>query len=296
MPNSSDELRDFLRASRAKLRPEEVGLPALVGRAGSRSRRVPGLRREEVAQLAGVSVDYYSRLEQGRTKDVSRSVLDGVADALRLNPVERDYLVALVALQTTSPMALADTPRRTVRPSVMRTLSAFEASPAVVMGRGMQLLAMNALARSVFFDFTTVPVPERNLARWVFLDPDARVRFEDWESRASEAAAVIRADAGAHPDDPDLIRLVGELTVKSHDFRRHWADHEVFRCTWGAIRVNHPTVGPLSLDYEALAIPGAVEQNVVVYLAPEGSPSSEALLLLSSWDAKHPIPVRAERR
>jgi transcriptional regulator with XRE-family HTH domain len=289
MSAHSDELRDFLRASRAKIRPEDVGLPAVAGiRAGTRSRRVPGLRREEVAQIAGVSVDYFARLEQGRTKDVSRSVLDAIADALRLNPVERDYLVALVALQTASPVAATATPPATVRPSVARTLSAFETSPAVVMGRGMQLLAMNALARSVFFDFTKVPVAERNLARWIFLAPEARQRYGDWEERASEAVAVVRADAGAHPDDGDLLQLVGELTVKSDDFRRLWAEHHVFRCTWGTVWIAHPVVGRLDLDYEALAIPGAVEQNVVVYLAPEGSPSAESLALLSSWNAKQP--------
>jgi hypothetical protein len=158
------------------------------------------------------------------------------------------------------------------------------------MGLGMKILAMNSLARSIFFDFTKVPARERNLARWTFLSADARSLYADWETIAAEAAAVLRADAGAHPDDRALNELVGELTVKSDDFRRLWADHNVFRCSFGSIRLTHPVTGQIKVEYEALDVPGAPDQMVVVYMAPEGSPSEEALTLLASWDAA-PAPA-----
>lgn len=286
-----DELRDFLRASRAKLRPTDVGLGNSSERAFSSSRRVPGLRREEVAQLAGVSVDYYARLEQGRTRHVSDAVLAAVASALRLNATEREYLFALVAQKNYVPHASTlATPVR-VKPSVRRTLAAFTTSPAIVMGLGMRILAMNSLARSVYFDFTKVTPREQNLARWTFLSSEARNLYSDWESAAGESAAVIRADAGTRPDDPALNELIGELTVKSEDFRRLWADHSVHRCGFGTIPMRHPIAGPLSLEYQALDVPGEKDQQVVVYMAPEGSPSEDALALLSSWTASNGVTV-----
>jgi transcriptional regulator with XRE-family HTH domain len=287
--DSGDELKDFLRASRAKLRPSDVGLPQTALHSSGFARRVPGLRREEVAMLAGVSVDYYARLEQGRTRQVSDAVLFSVADALRLNPTEREYLFALVSLQV-QPLSrrTAGSGAERVRPSVRRTLAAFTTSPALVMGRGMQVLAMNPLARAVFFDLDTIPRRERSMARWTFLAPEARDLYDEWETIAAEAAAVLRADAGAHPDDPALNELVGELTVKSADFRRFWADHDVYRCGFGTIRMTHPVAGPLSVDYEALDVPGAADQKIVVYMAPEGSRSEDALTMLASWTAEVP--------
>ncbi|MFJ3406238.1 helix-turn-helix domain-containing protein [Promicromonospora sp. NPDC090134] len=288
--DSGDELKEFLRASRARLRPSEVGLPRAGTHGPGLARRVPGLRREEVAQLAGVSVDYYARLEQGRTRQVSDAVLSSVADALRLNPTEREYLFTLVSLQTQpeSRRSTAASAAQRVRPSVRRTLAAFTTSPSLVMGLGMQVLAMNSLARAVFSDLSTLPQRERNMARWTFLSAEARALYDDWEVIAAEAAAVLRADAGAHPDNPTLNELVGELTVKSADFRRLWADHGIFRCGFGTIRMTHPVAGPLSVDYEALDVPAATDQKIVVYMAPEGSRSEDALRMLASWTATAP--------
>ncbi|WP_205750231.1 helix-turn-helix transcriptional regulator [Cryobacterium sp. SO1] len=284
--NIESELKDFLRASRAKLLPTDVGLGDSVAQGFISSRRVPGLRREEVALVAGVSVDYYARLEQGRTRHVSDAVLSAVASALRLNGIEKEYLFALVAKKNDVPHASAHGVPARVKPSVQRTLAAFTTSPAVVMGLGMRILAMNSLARSVYFDFTKVAPREQNLARWTFLSPEARILYSDWETAAAESAAVIRADAGSHPEDAALNELIGELTVRSEDFRRLWAQHGVHRCGFGTIRLAHPIAGPMSLDYQALDVPGEQDQKVVVYMAPEGSPSEDSLRLLSSWTAK----------
>jgi len=280
---SNAELREFLRASRARIRPADAGLPDRAGDAGRPARRVPGLRREEVAQLAGVSVDYYARLEQGRTRQVSSSVLDAVADALRLNQTERDYFVALVLAQTTHSRSPAPPTRPRVRPGVRRVLSSLPGSPAFVLGRGMQLLAMNTLARALLFDIDTVPIRERNLARWVFLAPEARERYLEWDEVASELAAVLRVDAATDPDDRELNELIGELTVKSAEFRSVWCEHRVYECTFGTKRFHHPIAGPMQLDYEALDLPGAGGQRIIIYTAPEGSRSEEALNLLTSW-------------
>ncbi|MDT5280103.1 MAG: hypothetical protein QOJ20_1298 [Mycobacterium sp.] len=277
------ELRDFLRASRARISPAAAGLPDRSSDAGRPARRVPGLRREEVAQLAGVSVDYYARLEQGRTRQVSSAVLDAVSAALQLNQTEHDYFVGLVlAHYTRSRSAVPSAPPR-VRPVVRRLLNSFSGSPAFVLGPGMQLLAMNDLAKALLFDIGAVPVRERNLARWVFLAPEARERYVEWEEVASELAAVLRVDAAADPDDRQLNELIGELTVKSAEFRSVWCEHRVYECTCGTKRFTHPVAGPIQLDYQALDIPASSGQRIIVYTAPEGSRSEEALSLLTSW-------------
>jgi len=294
---SNAELRDFLRASRARIRPVEAGLPEWPGEPGRPARRVPGLRREEVAHLAGVSVDYYARLEQGRTRHVSTAVLDAVAHALALNQTERDYFFALVLAQTAHSRSTVAPTRPRVRPGVRRVLTSFSGSPAFVLGRGMQLLAMNALARALLFDLDAVPVRQRNLARWMFLSPDARERYVEWEEVASELAAVLRVDAAADPDDPELNELIGELTVKSAEFRSVWCEHRVYECTFGTKRFAHPIAGPMQLDYEALDLPGADGQRIIVYTAPEGSRSEEALNLLASWalspQGRKPAPIES---
>lgn len=283
----NNELRHFLRTSRARLRPGDVGLADANGYSGTEyARRVPGLRREEVARLAGVSVDYYARLEQGRAQGMSESVLAAIAGALQLSQQERDYLFALVGTPSrSSAKSPVSVPQR-VRPSIRTMLSAFARTPALVMGRGMQLLAMNELARAILFDMDAVPVRDRNLAKWIFLAPEARDRFADWDDIASEAAAVLRAEAGVNPDDPVLNELIGELSVKSPEFRCMWSEHKVRSCAFGSKRLIHPIAGRLTLDYEALAVPGVSDQKVVAYIAAEGSPSSDGLNLLASWIAR----------
>jgi transcriptional regulator with XRE-family HTH domain len=280
---SNTELREFLRASRARISPADAGLPDRGADVARPARRVPGLRREEVALLAGVSVDYYARLEQGRTRQVSSSVLDAVAGALQLNQTERDYFFALALAHTTRNRSATPPPRQWVRPQVWRVLTSFSGSPAFVIGGGMQLLAMNPLARALLFDIDAVPVRERNLARWVFLAPEARERSPEWEEVASELAAVLRVDAAANPDDRDLNELIGELTVKSTEFRSVWCEHRVYECISGTRRFTHPIVGPMQLDYQALDLPASGGQRIIVYTAPEGSRSEESLNLLTSW-------------
>lgn len=290
----NDELKQFLRASRARLTPEAVGLATVYQHTpAGNSRRVKGLRREEVARLAGVSIDYYARLEQGRTKQVSLSILRAVADALRLNATERDYFFALVAAQINPLRATPSAPIQRVRPGIHRLLDSLADAPAFVIGRGMQILAMNPLAREVLFDFEAVPVHERNLARWIFLNGNARDRYDDWDTVAKDAAAILRVDAAASSEDRFLNELVGELSVKSEDFRRWWPEHQVYECTYGSKTLNHPLVGPIHIDYEALALSGSVGQKLFVYTASAGSSSQAALDLLASWAATSATPSAA---
>ncbi|MEV7289157.1 helix-turn-helix transcriptional regulator [Streptomyces sp. NPDC093252] len=280
--DTNRELRDFLRARRGQLRPQDVGLTGSESVLGSpKSRRVPGLRREEIAQLAGVSVDYYARLEQGRARHVSQSVLTAVADALRLNETERAYFHALAAPHTGPAPRSGLSPLR-VRPAVHRMLEEFN-SPGLVLGRGLQILAMNRLARSFLFDMEAVPAKDRNLAKWTFLAPEARSRYGDWESAASDLAAVLRAEAGAHPNDRYLGDLVGELATKSREFCHMWAQHTVSACLSGTLRIEHPETGTVEVDYEALHLPEEQDQKLVLYVAAEGSRSADALRLLASW-------------
>ncbi|MDH6292425.1 MULTISPECIES: helix-turn-helix transcriptional regulator [Rhodococcus] len=275
---SNPELRSFLQALRARIRPSDVGLPERPNVAGG-VRRVPGLRREEVAQLAMVSVDYYARLEQGRTRHVSEPVLKAVADALRMDETERQYFNALAVPRRKNKEAVPSCHR--LRPSVHRLLSAFSDTPAFVLGRGTSVLAMNQLARALMFDLDAVPDSERNLARWVFLNPESRERYVDWESTACEMAAVLRAEGGVTSTDGTVSDLVAELTMKSADFRRMWSAHRVYECTHGTKDFRHPVVGSLQLDYEGLDLPGIPGQRIFTYSAAEGSPSEQALRLLA---------------
>jgi len=275
------ELGDFLRTSRARLSPEQVGLSVTV-ELPAHSRRVPGLRREEVARLAGVSADYYAKLEQGRTKQASRSVLAAVANALQLNDTEREYLFALVEPQAIAPAGSAQHPQR-VRPGARRLLDAFDNSPAFILGRGTAILAMNDLARALLFDADARPVEQRNLTVWTFLDPEARTRYVDWPAVAADNAAILRLDAASAPDDPQLAAIVGMLSLKSAEFRQAWNDHHVFECTYGRKSFYHPVTGRLDLDYEALPLPAAPGQMLHVYTANPGSPADRALRKLGQW-------------
>jgi transcriptional regulator with XRE-family HTH domain len=284
--DSNDELKQFLRASRDRLSPEDVGLAAVYRHThAGQARRVKGLRREEVAGLAGVSVDYYARLEQGRTKQVSPGILRAIAGTLRLNDTERDYFFALVAAQVEPARDAPPPPVQLVRPGVHRLLETLSASPAFVLGRGMQILAANTLAREVLFDVDVVPLRERNLARWVFLNDEARHRYADWPTVARDAAAILRIETGMRPNDRYVNELVGELSVKSQDFRHWWAQHNVYECTFGSKTLNHPLTGPIHIDYEALDVPGSSDQKIFIYTAEPGSQSQDALDLLASWAA-----------
>lgn len=273
------ELGDFLRSRRARIQPEEVGLPSY-GR-----RRVPGLRREEVAQLAGVSVDYYIRLEQGRGPSVSDAVLDAIARVLRLDETEHDYLRTVARPTRRKSDRRPPAPR--VRPGVQLVLDSMEPLPAFVLGRRTEVLAWNALADALN-GFSSMAPGQRNVTRQVFLDPAARDLFPDWAAVAAQSVAQLHLKAGQHPDDSEMAALIGELSLKSEDFRRLWADHEVRECRFGVKRVRHPVAGLLTLPYETLTVPMEPDQTIVVYTPEPGSETAERLALLGSWATTRP--------
>ncbi|OKK06158.1 XRE family transcriptional regulator [Streptomyces sp. CB03234] len=272
------ELSEFLRSRRARLKPEDVGLPEF-----GRHRRVPGLRREELAQLAGVSVAYYTRLEQGNGRNVSIEVLDAIARALRLTDAERDHLTHLARPTHKKKRRVPATRPQTVRPALQHLLDAMEGVPAFVLGRRLDILAWNRLARALFGDFAALQPQERNMARQLFLDPNVRDLYVDWEAKATEVVSALRLYAGCSPDDPQLSTLVGELSVKSSEFRELWAAHTVQEKGHGAKRLHHPLVGELTLAYETLRLPDDHDLSLVTYTAEPGTPSAESLRLLANW-------------
>ncbi|GGS89518.1 helix-turn-helix domain-containing protein [Streptomyces chromofuscus] len=270
------ELCEFLRSRRARLKPGDVGLPDY-----GRHRRVPGLRREELAQLAGVSVAYYTRLEQGNGRNVSAEVLDAIARALRLTDAEHAHLTHLAAPKQHKKKPTARTQQ--VRVALRQLLDTMDAVPAYVVGRRSDILAWNRMAAAVFGDWAELPAQERNWARLVFLRPKYRELFVDWDQKASDIVAFLRMDAGCHPDDPRLSALVGELSVKSGEFRRLWATHDVKEKSHGVKLLRHPLVGELSLSFETFRLADDVEQSLTTYHAEPDSASAEALRLLASW-------------
>ncbi|GAA3091458.1 MULTISPECIES: helix-turn-helix transcriptional regulator [Nonomuraea] len=272
------ELAGFLRSRRARLGPDEAGLPA-----DGRARRVPGLRRDEVARLAGMSTEYYTRLEQGRVGTPSPEVVESLARALQLDPAEREHLLDLLARPT--PARHAPVAPQRVRPGLHLTLQTLEHVPAFVIGRRTDVLAANFLARQVLTDFEALPAPQRNLARYYLLDPAARERVGDWERIASETVAMLRLEAGRYPNDRRLADLVGELTLRSPEFTTWWNDHRVLRRTHGGKVYHHPEVGELHFSYESFMPPGDADQMLCVYNVEPGSPTADALRLLSSWAA-----------
>ncbi|MGW2148675.1 helix-turn-helix transcriptional regulator [Nonomuraea bangladeshensis] len=272
----SRELADFLRSRRARITPDRTGLPA-----DGRARRVPGLRRDEVARLAGVSTEYYTRLEQGRAGNPSPEVVEALARALELDPAEREHLTDLLA----RPARRAPVSPQRVRPGLHLMLRTLDHVPAFVVGRRTDILAANRLARTVLTDFEALPVPQRNLARYYLLDPAARERTGDWEQIAAETVAMLRLEAGRYPGDRRLADLVGELTLRCPEFSTWWNDHRVLRRTHGSKRYHHPLVGELHFSYESLQPPGDPDQTLCVYNVEPGSPTEEALRLLADWTA-----------
>ncbi|MGQ4362161.1 helix-turn-helix transcriptional regulator [Streptomyces sp. SAS_272] len=272
------ELSEFLRTRRARLKPEDVGL-----RDFGRYRRVPGLRREELAQLADVSVAYYTRLEQGNGQNVSAEVLDSIARALRLSDAEHAHLTHLAKPRQhrKKPAGRA----QQVRGPLRTLLDAMDSVPAILVGRRSDILAWNRMAAAVFGDWAELPTQEQNWARLVFLKPDYRDLFVDWEHKASDVVAQLRMDAGSHPNDPRLSALVGELSVKSEEFRSLWATHDVKEKCHGIQRLHHPLVGELDLRLESFHQADDHEQTLATYHAEPGSPSADALRLLASWGA-----------
>lgn len=281
MANVADanrDLADFLRRARSAVDPARAGLPA-----DGRIRRVPGLRREEVALLAGVSTDYYTRLEQGRRITPSAAVLDAIARALDLGETGRVHLGRLV--QASPTRRRSSRPVQRVRPGLYQLLDSLDGTPAMILGRRTDVLATNRAARVLFADFDAMPPRERNYARWMFTSEQARNLFADWPVQARTAVENLRLDFGGDPHDPAVIELVDELSAASAEFRTWWAEHRVFQRTYGTKRLRHPVVGDLSVDYETFTMPGDAEQTLFVYLAEAGTPSRDALNLLLSWSA-----------
>src|SRR3954447_1815864 len=270
---AQSELGDLLRTKRDRLKPGALGLPAR-GR-----RRVPGLRREEVASLAGLSVDYLRRLEQGRVLP-SGAVLDALSYVLRLDDVSRTHLDTLAdRARGRQPRLPPDT---SVRPTLLRTLSSLSPTPAVVLGRCCEVVAWNASGAALDPVVAAQPAEERNVARRVLLDPSAPDLYPEWEALAGEVADVLRLNAGRFPDDRELRELVDELHERSDAFRRHWARNEVVEKTFGRKLLDHPDVGRLELEYESFAVPATRGQALIVYTAEPGSATARRLELLAA--------------
>jgi transcriptional regulator with XRE-family HTH domain len=279
-PTSGNELGDFLRARRAALGPHQVGLPD-----DGRLRRVPGLRREEVAQLAHVSIDYVMRLEQGRTRRVSRPVLDALADALELAADERAYLFTLADVAQPAPARRQPAEQR-VDPQLQQLINGMPDIPAMVLNRRTDVLAWNTAAAALLADFAAIPPRERNVIRMTFLDTAYRSLFADWTRVARSCVAVLRMEAGLHPDDPALAALVGELSVRDPDFRTWWGNHQVRGPRQLTKTYHHPVAGTLTLDVQQLSVDTQPDQILAAYTARPDSPSQEALRFLLQWSGR----------
>ena len=278
--DAKKEMREFLTTRRAKIAPEQAGLPVF----GS-TRRVPGLRREEVALLAGVSVDYYTRLERGNAGGVSDTVLEALSRALQLDDAERAHLFDLArAVQPTTSSRRRAAPQQ-VRPGVQRMLDAMTGLPAFVRNGRLDILAANSLGYALYsemYDGARRPV---NTSRFVFLDPRAPAFYLDWEQVAKDSVAILRSEAGRDPHDRGLSDLVGELSTQSDLFRTLWAAHNVRYHDTGVKRIHHPVVGDLTLTFETMSLTADPSLTMFAYSAEPGSKSEEALSLLGSWTA-----------
>ncbi|MEU1997338.1 helix-turn-helix transcriptional regulator [Nocardia gamkensis] len=276
------ELGGFLKARRAELSPENVGLSVH----STVARRVAGLRREEVADLAAISHDYYTRIEQGRLAP-SEPVLDALVRVLRLDDAQRDYAENLVRRSDRRP---AKRGQKSVRPQLQRLLDQLTETPALVFGRYLDILAWNHLAAVLITDFGQMTPRQRNYVRMVFTDPAMRTLYDNWESVARTCVAILRMDAAANPTDPQLTALVGELSIADEQFRQWWAARNVARQEFGSKTLHHPDVGEMTLNWDTFSSSGDSEQQLVLWSAEPGTTSHEKLRILTSWSA--PVPER----
>jgi transcriptional regulator with XRE-family HTH domain len=274
------EMREFLISRRAKITPEQAGLRTFGGK-----RRVPGLRREEVALLAGVSVDYYTRLERGSASGASAGVLEALARALQLDEAERAHLFDLARAAQPASSPPRRSARQRVRPTVQRILDAISEAPAFVRNGRLDLLAANSLGRALYAPHFDSPYGPPNAARFIFLDPRATDFYVDWDKVATDATAVLRSEAGRDLYDRALSDLVGELSTRCEPFRLRWAAHNVRFHDTGLKRIRHPIVGELEVTYENMALAADAGLTLFVYTAEPASKSAEALQLLASWAA-----------
>lgn len=278
--DSRAQIREFLASRRARITPEQAGLPAYGG-----NRRVAGLRREEVAMLAGVSVDYYVRMERGSLAGASGAVLDGIARALQLDDAERDHLLDLARACEPSPARPSRGREPGVSASVQQVLDAISDAPAWVRNARHDMLAANRLARALYAPMLTDPHRPANSARFIYLNPASREFFADWDRTADDIAAMLRLEAGRNPYDKKLVELIGELSTRSEDFRARWAAHNVRFHRTGRKKLIHPVVGDLDLDFEAMELPSRPGLTLLVYTAPKDSLTADSLALLASWAA-----------
>ncbi|MEU6146234.1 helix-turn-helix transcriptional regulator [Streptomyces sp. NPDC047081] len=281
--DTAHEIREFLATRRAKITPEQAGLPAF----GNGKRRVPGLRREEVALLAGVSIDYYVRLERGQLAGASEEVLDALCRALQLDDAERSHLHDLAAAQRRRPARR--TARRTkdaVPASLKRVLESMTGSPAFIRNGRLDILAVNDLGRALYAPLFTAAAPTPvNIARFQFLDPTSRGFFPDWNASVNTTVSLLRTEAGRAPGDTELTGLIGELVTRSDEFRAAWAKHNVRLHRTGRKLFRHPAIGEIAFDFDAMELPAHPGLTLTAYSAEPGTPGHDALMLLASWAA-----------
>jgi transcriptional regulator with XRE-family HTH domain len=275
------QIREFLSTRRAQISPAQAGLPTY----GGDRRRVSGLRREEVALLAGISSEYYTRLERGNATGVSESVIDGIAHALQLDEAERAHLLDLLRTAGTTRPPRRRPARQRVRPTVQRVLDSMVGTPGFVLNGRLDILAANDLGFALFSPVYADPVRPPNNARFIFLDQHATEFFRDWDKVANDTVALLRAEAGRDRYDRQLSDLIGELSTRSGEFRARWAAHNVRIHTTGVKRFHHPVVGDLELAFESFPLAADPSQGLLTYTAEPGSPSQDALNLLASWAA-----------
>jgi transcriptional regulator with XRE-family HTH domain len=274
-----NELGAFLRARRSELSPSDVDLPE-----GGRQRRVAGLRREEVAQLAAISTDYYTRLEQGRIRP-SAPVLASLARVLRLDDDQRTYLYEVAGTNPASAKSRRRAPQK-IKQHMRRVLDHIIDTSAIVMTPTHDILAWNPLAAALMVDFSEIPERERNFMRLLFTDPRMRSLYPDWEGLARSVVSYIRMEAARKPDDPRLAELVGDLSIRDEQFRQWWAGTHVAVKRRGTRTYNHPVVGEITLDWDPLTSDADPDQQLIIYTAEPGSPSEQALRNLAAWAAE----------
>jgi transcriptional regulator with XRE-family HTH domain len=287
------QVREFLISRRERITPAQAGLPAY----GGSNRRVKGLRREEVALLAGVSIDYYVRMERGNLAGASDAVLDGIASALQLDEAERAHLYDLARAAQPGPPRHRRTKTSGVTDVIQQILDAITDAPAWVRNARHDMLAANRLARALYAPVLADPRRPANNARFVYLDPAAREFFADWERAADDIAAMLRSEAGINPHDKQLVELIGELSTRSEQFRARWAAHNVRFHRTGHKRINHPVVGILDLAFEAMELPAHPGLTLLTYTAAAGTPTADSLKMLASWavtaEQTGDLPARA---
>ncbi|MFJ9909029.1 helix-turn-helix transcriptional regulator [Streptomyces sp. NPDC101152] len=284
--STESDIRAFLASRRAKITPQQAGLPAF----GS-NRRVPGLRREEVALLAGVSIDYYVRLERGHLGGASEEVLDSVANALQLDDAERAHLHDLARAAAKRPVRRARRPRGPLPDSVLRVLNSMSDCPAFIRNGRLDILATNPLGRALYSPLYSNGAHEPvNIARFQFLDPAGRDFFPEWEQSVHTTVSLLRTEAGRAPGDSGLTNLIGELVTRSEEFRTAWAQHNVRLHHTGRKAFRHPVIGEISLDFDAMELPAQPGLTLTAYSAPAGTPEHDKLQLLAAWGATEDAP------